>query len=193
MIKDEILFEGLKYLDSKDWLWMNNKNIAGLLGMHTKDFEFYFESKQKFETEVLRWYTEQHILDARVGLSCCFKRPIKRVKGYLLYLTKEYNSKPRITRMIFSPFLGGILHQEVSLPFVDELTGILASCLKETFRAIRISENDLRNYVKDLLESLLKDLDVMNRVERSSFYERVQQNNELLSYPESNKLSQFSF
>jgi len=115
------------------------------------------------------------------------------VKKYLLYLTEAYTSKPNITGMLFSPITGGILHNEITKPFIDHLTLLLASCLKETFKAIRIKKEDLQLYALEILESILLKLNEMDSIERDAFFNRVKKSNELLSYPETNALSQFSF
>jgi hypothetical protein len=193
MIKEEILFNGQKLLERKDWVWMNDRDIADALGMHAEDFLFYFSSKHRFEKEVIQMYSEQHLLDAKTSLSCCFQRPIKRVKKYLVYLTETFVSKPNMSRMLFSTLTGGILHKEVSKPFVEQLSFLLASCLKETFKAIRLKKDDLQVYSKETLQSILDTLNPMDTMERSVFFDRVRESNELLSYPESNALSQFSF
>jgi len=193
MIKEELLFNGQVLLERDDWIWMNNQDIAKAIRMHPEDFTFYFSSKHTFEREVIHSYSEQHLLDAKTSLSCCFQRPIKRVKKYLLYLTEAYTSKPNITGMLFSPITGGILHNEITKPFIDHLTLLLASCLKETFKAIRIKKEDLQLYALEILESILLKLYEMDSIERDAFFNRVKKSNELLSYPETNALSQFSF
>jgi len=193
MIKEELLFNGQNLLEREDWMWMNDHDVANAIGMHPEDFSFYFSSKYQFEKEVLQLYSDQHLLDAKTSLSCCFQRPIKRVKKYLVYLTESFTSKPNISRMLFSPLTGGIMHNEVSKPFIDQLALLLASCLKETFKAIRLKKHDLQLYAHEILQSLLLKLNEMDSIETKVFFDRVRDSNELLSYPETNALSQFSF
>jgi len=191
MVREEMLFGGQEYLEMKDWPLMNDHDVALLIGMHSKDFIFYFGSKHQYEKEVLELYADQHLLDAKTLLSCCFRRPINRVKRYLVYMTGEYTSKPELTNMLFSP-LGGIQHRNVSEKFLERLTILLADCLKETFEAIRLEMDYLIKYSRGIIESLLVKLKKMSREERVAFSQSVRKNSELLMYPESDALLHLS-
>ena len=190
MIREDLLFNGQAFLEAEDWPLMNDYDIAVLIGIHSKDFIFYFGSKHHYEREILEMYADQHLLDAKTQLSCCFRLPIKRVKNYLVYLTEEYTSKQKMIDMLFYPLADGIQHRSVSNRFLIRLTNLLAACLEETFEANRIDLEYLQTYSREIIEFHLSKLKKMNREERYSFSQGIHKNNELLTYPESNALLQ---
>ena len=183
LIREELLFTGQVFLEAEDWPLLNDYDIAAMIGIHDKDFKFYFGSKKQFEIEVLELYADQHLLDTKTLLSCCFRRPIKRVKKYLVYLTEEYTSKQKMIDMLFYPFAEGIQHRSVSNRFLVRLTNLLAACLEETFEANRIDLKYLETYSREIIESHLSKLKKMNREESHSFSQRIHKDNELLAYP----------
>lgn len=187
-----MLFNGQKLMEREDWPWLNDYDIAQLMDIHTEDFTYYFGSKHQYESEVLELYANQHLLDAKTLLSCCFKLPIDRMKKYLVYLTEEYTSKPKMIDMLSSPLTVGIQHQSLSNQFLDRLTNLLAACLEESIDTVRIDLANLESYSMEIIESHMSKLKKMNQEERYSFSEGVHKNNELLNYPKSIPLKQFS-
>jgi hypothetical protein len=168
MIREEMLFKGQKFIEREDWSWLNDHDIAQLIGIHAKDFRFYFGSKHQYERDVLELYMNQHLLNAKTLLSCCFRRPANRVNSYLVYLTEEYTSKPKMIDMLSSPLTAGIQHQGISNQFLDRLTNLLADCLKESNDASRIDLAYLEPYSQGIIESHLRNLKKLNQEERHS-------------------------
>jgi len=183
MVREEMLFDGQAFLELEDWPLMNDYDIAVLIGIHAKDFTFYFGTKHDYEREVLDLYAKQHLLDAKTRLSCCFRRPTKRVKKYLIYLTLEYTLKPNMTDILFFPLAGSIQHRIVSTQFLNQLTKFLANCLKETIETIRLESEYLETYSREIIKSHLCKLKKMNREEMYSFSQKIRKNNELLKNP----------
>jgi hypothetical protein len=192
MVREEILLDGQLFLNLEDWPLMNDYDIAVLIGIHAKDFTFYFESKHQYENEVLELYANQHLLNTKTKLSCCFIPPIHRVKKYLVYLTEEYASKPKMMDRLFSTLKEGIQHRSVSNQFLDQLTNLLDDCLKETFETIRLELKYFESYSQEIIASHLSKLRKMSQEERYAFSQRLDKNYTLLTFPEPDALMHFS-
>ena len=172
MVREEMLLDGQLFLNLEDWPLMNDYDIAALIGIHAKDFMFYFGSKHQYEKEVLELYANQHMLNTKTQLSCCFRRPINRVNNYFAYLTDEFTSKPKEIDILFSPLAEGIQHQSVSNKFLGRLTNLLAACLEESIDIIRIDLADLESYSLEIIGSHLRNLKMMSQEERHAYSKR---------------------
>lgn len=192
MNREELLFHGQAFLEAEDWPLMNDYDVAALIGIHSKDFTFYFGSKNQYESEILEMYADQHLLNAKTQLSCCFRGPTKRLNKYLIYLTEENTSKPKLTERLFSPLTKGLDHPLAFIRFLTRLTNLLANCLKENFEAGRTAPVNLDVHARKILEFHLARLKKMNLQERYTFSQKIRKNNELLTYPEVNTLLQYS-
>jgi hypothetical protein len=192
MIREEMLIKGQKCFEMEDWSWMNDHDAALLNGIHAKDFTFYFGSKHQYEREVLELYMNQHLLDAKTKLSCCFIPPIHRVKKYFVHLSLEYASKPKMMDRLFSALEEGIQHRNVSNQFLHRLTNLLDDCLKEVFDTIVLELAYPESYSREIIASHLSKLRKMNREERYTYAQRIEKNHTLLTFSVPDALMHFS-